>query len=246
MISPTSGLGSIPRYFITWCPSMGARSRASSSCSPSSSIRCLEFVDPALDRPGAPHVAGGDIAPHQLVERLEEVAGITHVATHRGVGPSHLVGVGTQVEEHQVPDSVDDLARVAQRPQPLPGHPRPDHFVVVKAHPSGTELPCGRFADVVEEGGESEHEVWAGAHGHRDAVGENVLVTLDGVLFHFEVEQFGEEVGGEAGSDHPPEGRFRVGGGEKPAELVADPLSRDDLAAVLPCSPPPPRQPGRG
>ena len=229
MISPTIGLGSIPRYPITWCPSIGARSRASSSCSPSSSIRTLQLVDTALDRPGPPCVAGGDIAPHQLVERLEEVAGIAHVATDRGVGPSHLVGVGTQMEEHQVPDIVDDLARVAQRPQPLPGHPRPDHLVVVEAHPAGAELPGGRLADVVEEGGEPEHQVGAGAHGHRDAVGQHVLVTLYRVLLHLQVDQLGEEVGGEPGADHPPQGRFRVGGGEQLGELVADPLRRDDL-----------------
>jgi hypothetical protein len=90
--------------------------------------------------------------------------------------------VGPQVEVHQVGDLVGLALGVAQFPQPGPGDARPDHLVVVEGHPFGAEGAGLRLAHVVEEGGETKDAVGRAAAHHRNGVGEDVLVLVDGIL----------------------------------------------------------------
>ena len=75
---------------------------SSSSCSRSSAIRALELVHAPLQRACPVLVAGGAVAPLQVVELVEQVTGVAHVAAHRLVGPPHRVGVDAQVEVHEL------------------------------------------------------------------------------------------------------------------------------------------------
>ena len=65
-----------------------------------------------------------------------------------------------------------------ERGQPLPGHLGPDHFVMVEGDPAVRQLGAGlRFADVVQERGQSQHQV----------AGQSVpLFQLDGLAQHGE------------------------------------------------------------
>ena len=47
-------------------------------------------------------VAGGAVAALEVVELVEQVAGVAHVPAHRLVGPAHRVGVDAQVEVHEL------------------------------------------------------------------------------------------------------------------------------------------------
>src|SRR5207249_11945742 len=63
-----------------------------------------------------------------------------------------------KVQEHKLRDVLDDLLRVLQRLQPLTGHARADHLVVVEAHATARlELARGGLADVVHQRSEPEH-----------------------------------------------------------------------------------------
>ena len=127
-------------------------------------------------------VARGAVAPLQVVELVEQVAGVAHVAAHRLVGPPHRVGVDAQVQVHELHDVVDDVVRVLQRPQPLLGHARADHLVVVEAHAAVGERPGLRLADVVEQRGEAHDQLGPRVAHDRDRVREHVLVRVDRVL----------------------------------------------------------------
>ena len=61
----------------------------------------LQLVHAARQRPGLGGVAGRAVAAGQLVEPVELVAGVAHVAAHRLVGPAEPVGVEAQVQLHQ-------------------------------------------------------------------------------------------------------------------------------------------------
>ena len=61
-----------------------------------------------------------------------------------------------QVDE--LGDVLDDVVRVPQRGQPLPGHARADDLVVVERHALRSERPGLRLADVVEQRGEAQRQ----------------------------------------------------------------------------------------
>ena len=79
-------------------------------------------------------VAGGAVAPGQLVELVEQGAGVADVAAHGAVGPAQPVGVEPQVQLDQLGDHLDVVVRVAQGLHPVAGHAGPDHLVVVERH----------------------------------------------------------------------------------------------------------------
>ena len=62
----------------------------------------LQLVHAALQRARPVLVARGAVAPLQVVELVEEVAGVAHVPAHRLVGPPHRVGVDAEVQVHQL------------------------------------------------------------------------------------------------------------------------------------------------
>ena len=123
-----------------------------------------------------------------------------------------------------------------------------DDLVVVEAHASGRLEPAGRrLADVVEQGGEPQHEVGSGHRlerpvgralevdgllEHDERVVVDVLVAV--VLVHLELQggELGQHVCREAAGGEqlePGPGRGRE---QQLDQLVAHPLGRHDLDAA--------------
>jgi hypothetical protein len=105
---------------------------------------------------GLLRVAGGAIGTRQLVELVEQRSGVTHVAAHCAVGPTHAIRVETQMKLHELRHVIDDLVRIAEREQALPRHPGADDVVVVERHPLGPVPPSTGLAHVVQERGETQ------------------------------------------------------------------------------------------
>ena len=183
---------------------------SSSSCSRRYGDALLEDVHPPGQLVRPPLVAGGAVAAGQLVELLQEGTGVAGVAAHRAVGPAGAEAVEAQVELDQAGDVGDLVHRVAQGPQPGVGHPGPDHLVVVERHPARSDGAGLGLADVVEEGGQAQDLVGTGLLDHRDGVGQDVLVAVDGVLLEGEAGQLGQELVGQAGVDQEPQAVARV------------------------------------
>ena len=120
--SPTTGPGCTPRNSITSLPSSGGWILSSSSCSAQLGDARLELVHAAGERLRLALVARRAVAAGQLVELVEQVAGVAHVAADRAVGPAHAVRVEAQVQVHELGDVFDDLVRVPQREEPLLRH----------------------------------------------------------------------------------------------------------------------------
>ena len=144
-----------------------------------------------------------------------------------------------QVQVHELADLRDRVGWVPQRPEARLGHLGPHHLMVVERHALGGELPGPRLADVVQEGGEAQHQVRTlrlqgdGVVEDGERVGEDVLVPVDGVLLQPQQRQLGDELGRQ-----PDLGRQRQCGGRRPpeeqlGELLADALRRDDRQAPV-------------
>ena len=132
--------------------------------------------------PGPRRVARGAVRAGELVQPVEQRAGVAHVAAHGPVGPPQSVGVEAEVQLHQTHHHLYVVVGIAQRHQPFVSHAGADHLVVVEGDPGGAEVPCAGLADVVQQGGQPQEPVRARLVHHRQRVGEDVLVTVDGVL----------------------------------------------------------------
>jgi hypothetical protein len=193
----------------------------------------VEVVHAPVQRPRPGPVPGGAVAAHEMVEVVEQRAGVAHVAAHGAVGPAHGVRVDTQVEVDQTGHLVDHLARVPQRPEPLLGHARPDHLVVVEADAAGADRAGLGLADVVEERGEADPQLGPGVAHHGDRVREHVLVLVDRVLLELHGVELGQELVGQAGPGEEPQPRRGVECHQQLRELVADALGADDLEPAV-------------
>ena len=124
----------------------------------------LEVVVGAVQHGGLAAVAGGDVGPGEPVEALQQGTGVGGVAAHGRVRPGGVdVAVEAQVELDQPRDVLDGLLVEAQRPQTLGRHPGTDVVVAVEGDGAvGQEAAGGGLADVVEDGGQAQHQVGAG------------------------------------------------------------------------------------
>ena len=131
------------------CSARRAMRSSSSSCSRANcaALRSLRVV----------HVGA-----RELVELVEQRAGVAHVAAHGGVAPSVAVPVEPQVHLDQLADVVDHVVGVAQLAHALVGHARADHLVVVELHAVGGDLAGRRLADVVQQRREAQRQVGLG------------------------------------------------------------------------------------
>ena len=171
----------------------------------SASMRCASS-------PGLSLVAGGAVAAGQLVELVEQVAGVADVAADGAVGP-HVVAVAVepQVQVHELADGVDLVVGVAQGAQPVAGHAGADHLVVVERHPVRPDGARLGLADVVEQRGQPhDRAAGRGLGDHRDRVGQHVLVAVDRVLLDPHGGQLGEETSATPGVDEEPQPGRRV------------------------------------
>ena len=100
---------------------------SSSSCSRSSAMRASSSSMRRSEGPGLGRVAGGAVAPGQLVEPVEQRAGVADVAAHGTVGPPQPVGVEAQVEVDQLGHHLDLVAWDSAAPASARGScgPRP-------------------------------------------------------------------------------------------------------------------------
>ena len=74
----------------------------------------------------------------------------------------------------------------------------------------------------------------AGLVHHGQGVGQDVLVPVDRVLLEGQGRQLGQELVGQAGAHHEPQGRpTGTGDHHDLVQLVADPLGRDDGQPVM-------------
>ena len=192
----------------------------------------LEVVLEGPERRGSALVAGGHVGARELVQLVEQRAGVAHVATHRRVAPPLSVPVEAQVHLDERADVVDHGVRVAELSQPLLGHAGADHLVVVELHTLGRDLAGGGLADVVQERREPQHLVALAPFDHGVGVSQHVLVLMHRVLFELERGELGQERVGEAGRHEQREPFARMVADEQLRELLADALGRDDLQPV--------------
>jgi len=84
--------------------------------------RCAPRARPSVDRGrGLARVTRRAVAASQLVQIVEQWAGIAYVAPHRAVGPAHPVGVERRCSSTRPATSSTSSFRVAQRDHSLTG-----------------------------------------------------------------------------------------------------------------------------
>ena len=115
----------------------------------------------------------------------------------------------------------------------VPRHARPDHLVVVKAHPAIGDGPRAGLADIVEERREAEQAVGRRLVHHGQRVRQHVLMTVNGVLLECEAGELGQEVGRQPGAHDEPQCLGRRVEHHDLVELIADALTRDDGEAFV-------------
>ena len=133
-----------------------------------------------------------------------------------------------EVEVDQLHHRLEVVVGVLERCHPLAGHPGAHHLVMVEGDPPVDERPGPGLADIVEEGGQPQQTVGAGLVHHRQGVGQHILVPVDRVLFEGQPGKLGEELVGQPGPDHEPEGRRWHRDHHDLVQLVTDPLGRHD------------------
>ena len=145
-----------------------------------------------------------------------------------------------EVEFDQRTDVTDLLGREMELAHALLGHARTDHLVMVERDAVGPEPARRRLADVVQQSGEPQIEVGLAVddgshqilhHGERMTV--DVLVPMDRVLLEPQRGELWEELLGELGLDGEVETLRRMRRRDDLDELVADPLARHDLQALV-------------
>ena len=195
----------------------------------------LEVVVVGLQPRRAALVAGRAVRAHQLVQPAQQRPGVGDVAPHRRVRPPAVaVAVEPQVQIHQLRDVGDHLLRVLQLTHPLARHLRPDHLVVMEAHPAVRFVPAGRgLADVVQQCRPAQHQVGAVLFEvdrlpqHRQRVLIDVLVLVVLVDRHPHRTDLGQHHVPEAGLDHQIQPRHRVLPEQQFVQLRGDPFGGD-------------------
>ena len=179
------------------------------------------------------------------MEALQQGAGVGGVTAHGRVRPGGVdIAVEAQVELDQPGDVLDGLLVEAQGPQPLGRHPGADVVVAVEGDGAvGQEAAGGGLADVVEDGGQAQHQVGAGDGPVGPGLqvdglvqdGQGVLVDVlvalvlvDGLA---QGAQLGQDDVGHAGVDHELQSAPGPGADEQALELGAHALGGDDLQA---------------
>ena len=204
---------------MIWLPSRSGRIASSSSCSWSSAIRCLQPVVRPGQRRRLALVAGRAVRAGQLVQPLQQRAGVPHVAAHGRVGPlAAAVAVEAQVQLDQPGDVLHQLVGVLQLRHPRLGHLGADHLVVVEGDPAvRLEAPGLRLADVVQQRGQPQHQVGAvglqvdGLLQHGQGVLVDVLVPEVLVALQPQRRQLGQHPVGQPGVDQQPQALARAG-----------------------------------
>ena len=149
---PTSGPGPISSCSMTCVPSSCGRMEANSSRSRELVDARLELVHPLGQRRCLALVSCRAITTRQHVELRQQRAGVPHVAAHRAVGPTHLIGVEPEVQRDQFRDGLDVVVGVAERGQTFARHPRAHRIVVVERHALALLVPARLWlADIVKQ-----------------------------------------------------------------------------------------------
>ena len=130
---------------------------------------------------------------------------------------------------HQPGHIVRQHSRIPQLLQATASQAGAHHLVMVKADPLGSVGASVGLAYVVEQAGQAQHQSRRRLVHHGQAVCQDILVTVTGVLFHLQGGQLGQEVLGQAGSHQAQQGIGGTGSGHQFAEFVPDSLGRHDL-----------------
>ena len=197
---------------MIWRPSRSGRSAFSSSSAASSSIRCSRSSYANRSRVALADVPGRAVGAGQDVQPFELVPGVADVAPDRGVGPLAVgVAVEPQMQLDQLAHRGDHVGAEPQRGQPLAGQLGADHVVVVERHLAARlEPPGGRLADVVQQGGQPDHQVGPlrqpvlqvdGLLEHGEAVGVHVLVPMVLVGLQLQRRQLRQHLVGQPGTN---------------------------------------------
>jgi len=180
------------------------------------------------------------VGPGQHVQPGQQVARVPYITPDSRIGPlAPPVTVEPQVQRDQLGHVRDHGGGEAQRGEPLPGHGRPDHFMVVEGD-LATRQRAARLglADIVQQGGEPDHQVLVQPvrrlerggprqDGQRvlvDVLVPEMLVPLQPELGHLRQDQVRDPGVHQQGyAAHRPVG---PGGADELGQLGADPFRR--------------------
>ena len=190
------------------------------------------------------------------MEAPQLVAGVRHIAAHRGVGPAGVaVAVEPQVQLHELRDLLRRVLVEGERLHPLGGELGADDVVVVERHTAVlVEPPCPGLPHVVHECGEAHDEVRGRERGrvvlvvrivHRvcgfqpDGLVEDgqrvlvhVLVAVVLVLLIAQCGEFGEDAVADARVHEQFDACPRPQPGHQLGEFIADAFGGDDVDAL--------------
>ena len=206
----------------------------------------LEIVIDARQTLRLAHVAGRAVRAGQAMQPGQQRPGVGDVSANRRVRPLPApIAVEAQMQLNQPGNGLEGVLVEAHRLQPACGQLRADHLVVMEADAAVVlEAPGRRFADVVQQRGQTQHEVGTG---HQRSRGAGRTLQCDGLLEHdqrvlvdvlvpvvlvdleLERRQLRKDLRGQAGLHEQREPLPGRGAHDQLDELVADPLGRDDL-----------------
>lgn len=143
----------------------------------------LELIDVVLKLEPLLRVPGGAIRSDELVQGAEQMTGVAGVSANGGIRPAIGIPLEAPGEADELCDIGHELIVEAQLAHPPLGHLGADRLVVTERHAPVLERAGPRLADVMEQRAQAQPEIRSGLGDHRDGVGEDVLVTVDRVLF---------------------------------------------------------------
>jgi len=165
----------------------------------------FEVVHGCLDSLEFLRIAGRAIATNQVVQISEERSGLSRIPANRRIGPAVGISFETTGHSNEFSDVLHHHFVEAERLEAFPGHTCTNGLVVAKCHTLFIDAASSRFADIMKECSQSEHQIRSSLRGYRNRVGEHVLVSVDGVLFHSQERQFWRDVIHSPGVEDLPE-----------------------------------------
>ena len=119
-----------------------------------------------------------------MIEFPQQWASVAGVAPDSRVGPPVGITLEPTRKPDQFADLIDQWLWVTKGIKPPLGDAGSDLLMVTKGHPSMVEGPGVGFTYVMKQRSKAHGKFGFGFGNHGNGVSQNVLVTVNGILFH--------------------------------------------------------------